>query len=113
MDIIFWDFLILYQIFFSQQVERSVIISNKHGIYELPHELPNHFILRKDQENLKTSYKYNLVPSLSLKFFPVLRYFTWKLEFVSNILTMIVDRLLVTAAKWCKWTLVILQILQI
>ena len=39
MDTIFWDFLILYHIFFSPQVKRSVIISNKHGIYELPHEL--------------------------------------------------------------------------
>ena len=34
MDIIFWDFLILYQIFFSLEVKRSVIIINKHGIYE-------------------------------------------------------------------------------
>ena len=34
-------FLILYQIFFSPQVKGSVIISNKHGIYELPDELPN------------------------------------------------------------------------
>ena len=25
----------------SPQMERSVIISNKHGIYELPHVLPN------------------------------------------------------------------------
>ena len=41
MIIIFWDFLIIYQIFLSPQVERNVIISNKHGIYELPHELPN------------------------------------------------------------------------
>ena len=46
MDIIFLDFLILYQIFFSSQVKRSVIISNKHGIYELPHELPNKLRLR-------------------------------------------------------------------
>ena len=38
MDIIF---LILYQILFSSQVKGSVIISNKHSIYELPHELPN------------------------------------------------------------------------
>ena len=45
-DIIFWDFLILYQIFFSPQVKQSVIISNKHGIYELPHELPNNLRLR-------------------------------------------------------------------
>ena len=34
-------FLILYQIFFSPQVKGSVIISNKHGIYELSDELPN------------------------------------------------------------------------
>ena len=30
-----------YQIFFSPQVKRSAIISDKHGIYELPNELPN------------------------------------------------------------------------
>ena len=41
MGIIFRDFLILYQVFFSPQVKQSVIISNKHGIYELPHELTN------------------------------------------------------------------------
>ena len=41
MDIIFWDFLILNQIFFSAELKQSVIISDKHGIYELPHELPN------------------------------------------------------------------------
>ena len=29
------------QIFLSPQVKRSVIIGNKHGIYELFHELPN------------------------------------------------------------------------
>ena len=29
------------QIFLSPQVKGSVIISNKYGIYELPHELPN------------------------------------------------------------------------
>ena len=32
MDIVFWDFSILYEIFFSPQVKRSVIISNRHGI---------------------------------------------------------------------------------
>ena len=47
MNIIFWEFLILYQIFFSPQVKRSVIISNRHGIYEL------------SQENLKISQNYN------------------------------------------------------
>ena len=41
MDMIFWDFLVLYEIFLSPQVKQSVIISNKHSIYELPHELPN------------------------------------------------------------------------
>ena len=30
-----------YQIFFSPQVKQCMIISNKHGIYKLPHELPN------------------------------------------------------------------------
>ena len=54
MNKIFWDFLLLYEIFFSPQVKRSVIISNKHGVYELPHEMPNDLI-RIGQENLKTS----------------------------------------------------------
>ena len=45
MEIIFWDFLILYQNFFSPQVKRSVFISNKHGRYELAHKLPNNLRL--------------------------------------------------------------------
>ena len=40
------NFLILYWIFYWSQVKRSVIISNKHGIHELPHELPNDLRLR-------------------------------------------------------------------
>ena len=36
----------IYQIFFSPQVKQRLIISNKHGIYELPHELPNDLRLR-------------------------------------------------------------------
>ena len=56
MDKIFGEVLILYQIFFSPQVKQSVIISNKHGTYELPHELPKELRLTKlNQENLKTS----------------------------------------------------------
>ena len=58
MFIIFWDFLIIEQILLSPQVKQSGIISNKHGIYELPHELPNHLRLkeiRNYQENFKTS----------------------------------------------------------
>ena len=37
----FSKFWLPYQIFFLPEVERSVIISNKHGIYELSHELLN------------------------------------------------------------------------
>ena len=43
-----------YQIFFSQQVKRCVIITYKHGIYELPLELPNNL------ENMKISGKCNI-----------------------------------------------------
>ena len=35
-----------YQIFLSPQVKRSAIISNKHGMYEFPHELPKDLRLR-------------------------------------------------------------------
>ena len=48
-----------YQIFLSSQVKRSGIISNKHGIYELPHELPLHekrsFPLRISSVNVTKS----------------------------------------------------------
>ena len=44
--IIFWDFLMFYQILFPPQVKRYVIITYKHGIKELPHELPNDLRLR-------------------------------------------------------------------
>ena len=46
MNIIFWEFLLLYQVLFSPQEQRSVIISNKHGIHELPEELPKDLRLR-------------------------------------------------------------------
>ena len=45
-SIIFWDFLMFYQIFASSQVKQCAIIAYKHSIYELPHELPNHLTLR-------------------------------------------------------------------
>ena len=35
------------QTFFSPQVKRCVIITYKHGMYELPHGLLNHLRLRK------------------------------------------------------------------
>ena len=38
---IFRDFLMLDQIFLSPQVKQSVLVSERHGIYELSHELPN------------------------------------------------------------------------
>ena len=41
-----WEFFLFYQIFFSPQVKRWVIITNKQGIYQLPHELPNGVRLR-------------------------------------------------------------------
>ena len=46
MEIILWDFLMLYQIFLLPQVNRSAIISNKQGVYEVPQELPNDLRLR-------------------------------------------------------------------
>ena len=39
--IIFWDFLMFYQIFLPSQVKRCAIITYRHGIYELPYELPH------------------------------------------------------------------------
>ena len=35
-----------YQIFLSPQVKCSAIISNKQGVYEVPHELPKDLRLR-------------------------------------------------------------------
>ena len=43
------------QIFFSPQIKRSVIISNKHGIYELSHKLLNDLGLRKSGDMRKVS----------------------------------------------------------
>ena len=43
----FWEFSMFYQIFLSPQVKRWAIITYKHGIYELPHELPDELRLRK------------------------------------------------------------------
>ena len=38
--------LMFYQIFLSPQIKRWAIITFKHGIYELLHELPNDLRLR-------------------------------------------------------------------
>ena len=42
----------VYRIFLSPQVKRCEIITYKHGIYELPHELPNDLRLKKYQESV-------------------------------------------------------------
>ena len=44
--IIFWDILMFDKIFVSPQVKRIMIISNKHGINELPHEFLNNLRFR-------------------------------------------------------------------
>ena len=44
--ITFWDFLVFYQILLSPQVKQCAIITYKHGIYDLPHKLPNNLRLR-------------------------------------------------------------------
>ena len=44
--IMLWDFLIFYQIFLLPQVKQSAVISNKQGVYKLPHNLQNDSSLR-------------------------------------------------------------------
>ena len=43
--------------------EKSVIISNKHDIYELPHELPNDFLRLNTNLQKKCKYQENLKSS--------------------------------------------------
>ena len=42
MVLIFWDFLMFHQIFLEQQIKSSLIIRNKHGIFDLPNKQPRH-----------------------------------------------------------------------
>ena len=84
-----------YQIFFSPQVKRLAIITYKDGIYELPHDLPHEFIksaqpppIRQNESPVNTSRKTFEKQKLN---FPVVRYFTRKLELVSNILWVTLD----------------------
>ena len=81
--IIFWDFLMFYQIFLSRQVKRRVIISNKHGTCELPHELPNDLrlrILRNYEISEKFQKFIELVPSFAskIKILLILANSSWK-----------------------------------
>ena len=95
MFIIFWDFLIVEQIFLAPQVKGSMINSNKHGIYDFPYELRNSLWLRilelrKFQENLKTSYNYFLAisPFPEIKILSALVKISWKtkIELSRNVL---------------------------
>ena len=57
----FWCFT---QIFLSPQVKWNAISSNKHGIYELPHELPDNLRLRI----LWSSYDLILVRTIGMEY---------------------------------------------
>ena len=61
MEMILWDFLMLYQISLSPQVKRSVIIGNKQGVYELPRELVNDLRLRILRNQEKSGNSKNLL----------------------------------------------------
>ena len=50
MEIVLRELGKYHQIFLSPQVKRSVIISNKQEVYELPHELPNDLRLKEKSE---------------------------------------------------------------
>ena len=50
-----------YQIFLSPQVKRWAIITYKHGIYELPHELPNNLRLRKSGDIRKVPKLHRMI----------------------------------------------------
>ena len=70
--VILWDVLVFAQISLSPQVKRSVIISNKIGLYKLPHKMTNDLNLvskkiKKFQENLKSPSIYSLTLSLLFK----------------------------------------------
>ena len=108
-----WDSLMFYQILLSPEVKRCAIITYKHGIYESPHALPKYLRLRIlgnykilgnclnfiewqpsaqsscQNENFVNTSK-NL-PENSNQTFPIVRFFTWKLELFSNILRLIVS----------------------
>ena len=60
MVIIFWDFLMSDQNFLSPKAKRSVVTSNKHGIYELSDKLPNDLRIRilENQEISRKSWNF-------------------------------------------------------
>ena len=50
----------------SPQVKRIVILSNKHGIYELPHELPNDLRLKKLGKIKNISKRHRIIACCSV-----------------------------------------------
>ena len=65
MVIIFWEFLMFYQIFLPLKVKRSLIISNK-PVYTSCRmtSVLESWEIRKNQNNVKASWNHNLVPNL-------------------------------------------------
>ena len=58
---------------FSPQVKRSVIISNKHGVYELADELPNNLRLRiLEKGNISKLFSLMLSLASKMKIFSIL-----------------------------------------
>ena len=56
-----------YQIFLSSKMKRCAIITYKHGIYALPHELPKDLRLRILYNDRLAAYNDSLVPILPAK----------------------------------------------
>ena len=50
-----------YQMFLSPEVKRCAIFTYKHGIYELPHELPNDLRLTKLGNIRKVSKPHRMI----------------------------------------------------
>ena len=63
---IFRDFLLFYQIFLSPKGKRTIVISNKHGIYEFPRELQNDLRLRKLGNTKKISIIHRIIAQCSV-----------------------------------------------
>ena len=70
-----------YQILLSPQVKRIVIISNKHGIHELPRELPNDY-KRKTVQKLKVNFSRSALFLINTKV--CLIYFDQDCRFIVN-----------------------------
>ena len=84
--IIFWNFFMFYQIFFSPEVKQRAIITYKHGIYEvpqeMPQELPNDWRCRKLGNISKVSKLYRMIAKcpVKMKILLILAKNSWKTE---------------------------------